>query len=169
MLTIHELLEDPVYKEWFLKKPVLPPTPKPSPPWRLYVQRNPSGNWSKKDFDTYKEAFALFKKMRSSIHDATIQSKAVAFAPPLRFARIKGKFLEGSDGVVRQATKRVPWKPKLPADEAQHHWCPYCRRPTVFLWFASHHAYRDGKIMAADDSTRCTICGIRLTSIRRQW
>lgn len=132
-------------------------------PWRVYIQREADGGWAKKDLPTYREAFELFKRYRPTIHDAAINSRSVAFAPPHRLVRIKGKYREvvrkGKKQTV-QVTKLVVWKPKLPPEEGPHLWCTYCRRPTVFRYFSIHHAF--GKTMPiSQEHLRCSICGIR--------
>jgi len=166
VLTIHELLEDKQYKEFFLRKPDMPAVYRQNPdctPWRVYIQREVDGPWAKKDFHSYTEAFKLFKKYRPNIHDASITSRSVSFQPPYRMVRIKGKYREvvrkGKKELV-QVTKLVVWAPKLPPEESPHRWCTYCRRPTVFRYFSRHHAFgRDMQISQQD--LRCTICGIR--------
>lgn len=168
MITIHELLDDPKFKEFFLKPPPMPRVYREQAlkPWRLYVQRETGGRWSKKDCSTYTEAFRLFKVWRPQAHDAAIVSKAVAFAPPSRRVRIKNKFVVGSDGVKRQATKAVPWRMSLPDGEGIHDWCVYCRRPTIFRYFSSHHAFPKNEQFDIA-SRRCTICGCRLDGMPR--
>jgi hypothetical protein len=169
VLTIHELLEDPRYKEFFLKVPPMPRVYRQQQmlPWRVYIQRETDGPWAKKDFPTYRQAFALFKRYLPEVHDAAIVSRAVAFAPPHRFVRIKGKYLIDKRGNKVQVTKLVVWKPKLPAEEQDHHWCPYCRRPTVFRFYRIHHAFGKGIDFGLDNVQRCTICGIRLEGLPR--
>lgn len=168
MITIHELLEDKAYKEFFLRRPAMPRVygEQGKLPWRVYVQREADGRWAKKDLPTYREAFEFFKKWRDNMHDGAIASRPVAFAPPNKLVRVKGKYQVGSDGVNRQVTIPVIWKPKLPAEETFHEWCPYCRRPTIFKWFSSHHAFPKGE--AFDTAARrCTICGIREEGLPR--
>lgn len=168
MITLIELLEDPVYKAFLLKQPQIPKTAKAnpsSPPWRLWVLLHGEFRWRKRDFDTYTEAFNFLKKKLKTgkIKDAAIHCKRVAFPPPIRLAKIKGKFIKGSDGKLRQATKYVEWTVKLPAEEPEaHRWCPYCRRPTVFKYYTRHHALDSiqGKGIMVDPSVkRCCICG----------
>lgn len=171
LLTIHELLQDKQYKEFFLRAPAMPVVYRQQQmlPWRVYIQREVDGAWAKKDLPTYREAFALFRRYKPEIHDAAIMSRAVAFAPPHRLVRIRGQYRE----VVRkgkkekvQVTKLVVWKPKLPQEESPHQWCTYCRRPTVFRYFSKHHAF--GKNMnITQDELRCMICGIRLDGLPR--
>lgn len=165
MLTIHELLEDKQYREFFLKPPPMPPVYRQQQlkPWRVYIQRETDGPWAKKDLPNYVEAFKLFKKFRPEIHDASIMSRAIAFPPPHRLVRIKGVYVEHRGKKV-QKTKLVVWKPQLPMEETTHHWCSYCRRPTVFRYFSRHHAF--GKDMPiTQEGLRCTICGIRLDGL----
>lgn len=161
MITLLELLEDKTFKQYFLTKPVIPAVAASlSPPWRVYVQlEGRHGRWGRKSFDTYTEAFKWLKPRLHSFHDAAITCPKVTSYGPTRMVKIKGRYVEGSDGVKRQATKRVPWKPKIPADEIdEHRWCPYCRRPTAFRWFSQHHAL--GKLEGVSLSfRRCVICG----------
>jgi hypothetical protein len=168
LLTIHELLEDKAYKEFFLKAPPMPVVYRQlnMKPWRVYIQREADGPWAKKDLETYREAFALFKRYRPDIHDAAITSRSVAFAPPHKLVRIKGAYVIDRKGKKVQKVKLVVWTPRLPPEETGHHWCTYCRRPTVFKYFSRHHAF--GKDMAiTQDDLRCTICGIRLEGLPR--
>ena len=171
MLTIHELLQDKQYREFFLNAPPMPTVYRVQQmsPWRVYIQREADGAWAKKDLPTYREAFQLFKRYKPDIHDAAICSRAVAFPPPHRLVRIKGQYREvvrrGKKETV-QVTKLVVWKPRLPVDETAHHWCTYCRRPTVFRYFSKHHAF-EKDMGITQDELRCTICGIRLDGLPR--
>lgn len=163
MITMSELIEDKVYRRFLETKPVIPPIARSkrlqiSPPWTVYVQREADGSWGKKDFWKYSEAFNFMRKaLRLGVHDAAINCKRVAFRPPNRFARIRGKYIVGSDGIRRQATKAVPWQPRLGPGQPDHTWCPYCRRPTVFKYYRRHKAI---KLAFIDSSVRrCCICG----------
>lgn len=161
LITLHELLADKTYREFFTTKPTHVPKNATwlTPPWRVYVQRKPGGPWARKSFDTYAEAFKWLKPRLGNFHDATINCPKVSTYGPTRRVRVKGKFVRGSDGIKRQATKVVAWKPKIPLGEDQEHrWCLYCRRPTVFQYFRRHHSV--GKIEGINRSfRRCTICG----------
>lgn len=165
MITIHDLLEDSRYKEFFLQVPKAPATlPGMTPPWVLYVRFRGEKRWRKKEFSSYAQAFKLLKRLihQGKVHDAAINNKRQSFPPPMRLVRIKGKFVRGSDNVKRQATKFVEWSPKIPGDEMdEHKWCPYCRRPTVFKWYSRHHALPNiAKGVVIDASVRrCCICG----------
>lgn len=167
MITIRELLEDPTYRQFLQTKPKLPkgstdPELMKSPPWVVYVQKQSGGGWAKKEFWKYSEAFNFLKQMlRAGIHDGTINNRRNDTLPPSRWVRIKGKFVRGSDGVLRQATREVVWKPKIPADEEFHTWCKFCRRPTVFKYFRRHKAFIGTPMEDFMDPTipRCCICG----------
>lgn len=176
MITLVELLEDAKYRQFFSTVPrTLVPVPGQLP-WRLYIQREAGGPWLRKDFEKYADAFRRIAPdlKRGGVHDGAIQSRNIAFAPPERIAKItkggKPVLVKSSNGSVSQKTQVVIWKPKLPADEESHTWCTYCRRPTVFRWFKSHHALRgygaQGLVINPAD-TRCTICAAREEFIRR--
>lgn len=128
-----------------------------TPPWVVYVQRTADGPWGKKEFWKYSEAFNFLKIAinKHKVHDAALNCKRFPFAPPMRFARIRGKYVVGSDGVKRQATKAIPWAPKYEPGDPDHKWCMYCRRPTIFRFYSKHK--RLGAV--TDDVRRCCICG----------
>lgn len=157
MLTVHDLLEDKTWKEEVLLKRPQELIGRPGyKQWRVMVLGH-DGRWRKKDVETYSQAFRVFKKYFKTARDVNITHRSQSFAPPQRLVRIKGKYVVGSDQKKRQATKLVVWKPKLDAYDEHHQWCPYCRRPTVFKWFTTHH-----NLSQILDPTvrRCTICGI---------
>lgn len=170
MITLLELLDDKRYREFFLKLPVLPDLPRTAPPWRLYVQRDSSGPWARKDFETYRDAFRMLKtKYLKTAHDATIQSKGTAFDPPHRVVKVTrgGVVLMAKGANPVPVTKVVLWKPLLPGDEAPHRWCPYCRRPTIFAWFSTHHAFpKHAAVQLNPGLLRCTICGVSENLVR---
>lgn len=157
-----DLIKDKTYKKFLTTQPGLPPAMKdprlaPSPPWVVYVQREPEGPWGKKEFWKYTDAFKFFAAwLKKGAHDLALANKRYGYEPPYRFARIRGKYVVGSDGIRRQATKAVPWRIlDLPDGEPEHHWCKYCRRPTVFKFYSRH------KRLGVVDQTvpRCCICG----------
>lgn len=171
MLTIIDLLEDPIYKAYFCKVPKLPPTVSPNPPWRLYVLKRGEKHWRRKDYQTYTDAFKVLKRMlkQKVVKDAAIHCKRMSFSPPVRMMKIRGKYIVGSDGVRRQATKRVDWQPKMLGeifDEPE--WCPWCRRPTLFRFYTRHHALNHLQMPIDPSVLRCEICGAstRITSYR---
>lgn len=163
MLTMAELLKDKTYREFLKKKPETPPATRyksMSPMWVVYVQPKVDGPWKRKSFYKYSDAFKfLVHALKAGIHDAALNNKRLGFRPPSRRARIKGRYIVGSDGVKRQATKYVEWKPKLDGIEQHHEWCMYCRRPTIFKNYRRHPALAK-TIPSVDPSIRrCCICG----------
>lgn len=181
MITLPELLQDQRYKRFFLTPPKMR---KPLPgqkPWRVLIQRTPGGPWAKKETETYGEAFRIIKQNlgAGTLYDGAIQSRSIAFGPPLRVAKVTkggrpvwhtrdGKFVLGADGKRIQKTVNIEWKPKLDPAEEPHNWCTYCRRPVVFRWFKSHRALRTAGLQDMVDPAdrRCTICGARESFVR---
>lgn len=165
MITLPELLDDKKYKEYFLTVPKSGPSPLN---WRIYVQREQDGPWRRKDYAKYTDAFMRIKKelREGRLYDGTIQSKGIAYGPPQRIVRVtkggKPVLVKTANG-VQPKTAVVLWRPKLQADDESHTWCTYCRRPTVFRWFLSHHAVRRTPVAGIVDPSdlRCTICGVR--------
>lgn len=168
MITLHELLDDPEYRRYFLSIPDLPDIKRMHRPWRVMVQRDMDGPWAKKEFWDYRKAFHFLKPyLLEGVRDAAIQSKAHAFAPPSRIVRItkNGKPVMIGEGTKRyQKTKLIVWKPKLFPGDAPHTWCCYCRRPTEFRWFVTHHAFKDQVFNPTE--RRCTICGASESLVR---
>ena len=162
MLTINDLLEDSHYKEYFLKVPKLPVHPPSALPWRVFLllKQNDGSppKWGSKDFHTYKEAFLFFKRKRATgnVMDGAINCRSASFGPPMRWAKIKGKFVKG-----QQAMKQIAWQPVLdPNDTHEYMWCPWCRRPTAFQYYGKHRALRFSSGLQVDPSVRrCHICG----------
>jgi hypothetical protein len=181
LITLPELLDDPKYKAFFLK---VPKTLKPLPgqkPWRVFIQQRTDGPWAKKEYERYADAFATIRKYLKDgrLHDGAIQSRGIAFGPPERTVKVvkngrpvyhlrAGKKVLGSDGLPIQVTRTILWRPKLEASEETHTWCTYCRRPTVFRWFLSHHAVKASGLHGMVDVSdrRCTICGAREDYVR---
>lgn len=181
MITLPELLEDARYKAFFTTPPkMLKPLPGQKP-WRVMIQRKQDGPWAKKETETYADAFRIIRhNLRAgTLYDGTIQSRGIAFGPPVRIAKVTrggkpvyhtrdGKRVLGPDGKPIQKTVVVEWKPKLDPSDDPHTWCTFCRRPTVFRWFRSHHALRKAGLQDIVDLShrRCTICGAREDFIR---
>lgn len=159
MISLRELLQDPDYKKYFTKVPVLPAHYTPDvKPWKLYVLKAGEDKWRSKRYGTYGDAFAGLKKMLPSIDNAAINCPGLSFMPPIKNYRIKGRFLDKAE--KKPLIKSVVWKPKIDADMAGHNWCPHCRRPTVFK-MAGLPARRMGDFVLPPDevSLRCSICG----------
>lgn len=164
MLTIDELLSDPTYKQFVLTVPKLPAVyTAERRPWRLFVMLKGEHHWRSRRFGTYKEMVIYYKKLRPRVHDAAFNCPAIAFPPPQKVVKIKGQYFTTPKGKKIQKTKFITWKPVIPADEFEdHHWCGYCRRPTTFKRFDTHHALRGAKTghIGIDPTLlRCSICG----------
>ena len=163
MIPMSELLRDSVYAKFLEAEPDMPkhlsdPRMVSSPPWVVYIQKTGEGPWGKRSFWKYKKALKFMKKwLKKGCHDAALNNMRVGYEPPYRLARIKGKYVVGSDGIRRQATTRIPWKvpTALLLDQPEHHWCKYCRRPTIFKFYSKHK--RLGSVTT--DVPRCCICG----------
>jgi len=161
VIQMSELVQDRHYRRYLDTKPELPEAANTkgwnsSPPWVVYVQREANGKWGKREFWKYRKALKfLYRALELGVHDAALNCKRIGFEPPIRFARIRGKYVEGSDGKMRPATKRIWWRPVLMEGDQEHLWCMYCRRPVIFKYFSKH------KRLGEVDQTvrRCTICG----------
>lgn len=163
MITLRELLDDPIYKAYFTKIPKIPSHIQ-GLPWKLMILKPQETQWRTKRFATYPEAFKALKKVLPVAADATINCPPLDWQPPIRLARVKGKVHETGRLKGQPIMRAVVWKPQISGDLAAHHWCPYCRRPTVFQYYSIHPAMtkqRIGAIGAAVDPTflRCGICG----------
>lgn len=157
MITIRELLRDPQFKEYFTKVPQLPDHYAPeAQPWRLLVMKEGEHVWRAKRYGTYQEAFKGFKTMLPKLHDAAINCPPLSFRPPIRTGRVKGKF----DAKGKPILKSIIWKPRLTPDMLQHHWCGYCRRPTLFGNKAMPPKMLNGmKMPISEVQFRCLVCG----------
>jgi hypothetical protein len=167
MITLSELLQDKKFKEYFLDAPRSMPGAGPLP-WRVWAQREVDGSWGKKDFPTYVEAFKFLKPKIGQWHNAALASRAVAYGPPVVYAKLRRRGAPVIDEKTgKQKSIKKLWLPKLPTEEVFHDWCPYCRRPTVFGYFARHHSFAShmqNDIMKRE--RRCSICGAGESFVR---
>lgn len=176
-ITIRELLRDPQFKAYFIKVPKLPDhyTPE-AEPWRLLVVKQGEHKWRSKRFGTYQDAFAGFKKMLPVISDAAINCPGLNFMPPTRTVKLKGRF-EVVKGIQKPVLRTLVWAPRLEADMPRHHWCGYCRRPTVFVNKGMPSRMLNGFTLPATRvAYRCNVCGssdeimdIRSPELNQQW
>jgi hypothetical protein len=144
-VTLHELVKDPVYRQW-LKTPPVGGFPQYTK-FRVYVQRERDGRWAKRDFYDFKTAYNFLAKHLREWYDATLVTTNYASRPP----------------VVRVNNKRAYYAPMLTMEG--HQWCPHCRRPSVFDFFATHHAFT-GHFKPLPFKRRCGVCGIADTAIK---
>lgn len=169
LITIHELLRDPQYREYFLKPPTLPEhyTPE-NKPWKLIVMKKDESVWRTKRFGTYSEAFAGLKTMLPSITNGAINCPPLGFAPPMKNYRVKGKFV-GTGNKRKPLIVTKVWKPRIEADMEPHNWCPHCRRPTIFRVANISRPARNGYAQVQGEPVmRCIICGAseRIVNLR---
>lgn len=159
MISMRELIKDPVYRAYLDKEPFTPAhagSPHTSGQWVVYVRYRASGPWTRKTFRKYKKALKYFNlALEEGAYDLSFGNRRIYLKPPMRKARIKGKYVIGSDGVKRQATKMVEWLPKLGDSPGVHRWCGFCRRPTVFKVYRKHPAV---KLPELTPRPRCCIC-----------
>jgi hypothetical protein len=157
MIRMSELLEDPTYRRFMTSKPKMPkhlrdPQVMMSAPWVVYIQRESGGPWGKKSFWKYKDALEFLSRAvyKHHVWDACLNNKRYGFEPPQKLVKVKGKYVNGV-----QVTKYIRWVPKLGPGEEDHHWCKYCRRPTVFKFYSRHKVLGN----VTQDIPRCCICG----------
>lgn len=177
LITIRELLRDPQFKKYFTTVPKLPDHYTPDAlPWRLLIQKHGETNWRAKRFGTYKEAFDAFKLILPKAQDAAINCPGLNFMPPIRTVRLKGKF-EKVNGQMVPIMRTIVWKAPIEADMLPHHWCGYCRRPTVFGDKAIGVRVLNGyRLPTTQIHYRCLLCGapahlmdIRHPELNQQW
>jgi hypothetical protein len=145
MMTLRELLEDPIYAKWFSK----PPKEHEFTKWRVYVQKKPGKRWRKKDFDRWAPAHKFLMAHVGEWYNASLTCRNDHYRPP----------------VVRYQGTRQYYKKVLLVEA--HIWCPYCRRPTMFGYFTHHHNFPRGGIQPMPHFLRCGICGIREVEVRK--
>lgn len=143
-LTLKELLNDKAYAKWITITPRIS-VKGASKPWMIYAKKTKKGPWAKSEVATYDQALKWAMKHLDEYYDIVIHSRRQAFRPPL----------------LKKAGVNHFWP-----TPTGHVWCPYCRRPTLFLNFSSHHAIPK-KYPLQSYEKRCSICGIKLQSIRR--
>lgn len=156
LITIRELLRDPVFKKYFLTTPELPAHYTPDKlPWKLYVLKEGEHIWRSKRFGTYRDAFDGFKKMLPTITNAAINNPALSFMPPVRNVKVKGKVDSKGKPIIRS----LVWKPQLTDDMSPHNWCPYCRRPSIFKFMLPKAVKGQFQLPMSEPKMRCIICG----------
>lgn len=148
-ITFAELCENPLYRKWIVQ----PPTKLLEDPyvrkWRVWVQKVEGGPWGYREFKSWRKATKWAIKIRTKVWDLAINCPA----RPTRVPLVKTKRITSKGLAIRE-----PWA--LPAG---HLWCDYCRRPTVFKYFKSHHVCRLGshRIPTIPYIRMCTVCGVK--------
>ena len=137
------LKEDELYRRWFMKIPTLTVLQREgATPWRLFVQREEDGPWSRVDLRTYNRAYAEARVRLPEVWDMAIHCRPQAFRPP-----------------IVKLGKLRSWLP-VPLG---HRWCVYCRRGTTFAYFTHHH---NMKYDVNPEELRCRICGARAQGMK---
>jgi hypothetical protein len=146
-VTLRELVRDPVYRTW-IKTPPLGGFPQHAR-FKVYVQRTQGGPWAKKDFEDFKVAYNFLARHFKSWHDASLTCCNEESRPP----------------IVRKDGKRQYHAPLLAYPG--HIWCTYCRRPTIFGFYSTHHTFAARGMKPLPYRRRCGVCGIAADAIRR--
>lgn len=169
LMSIHELLEDEKYAKFFETNPILPDHyyNDGQRPWRLMVLIKDETKWRSKRYETYDEALEQIQKIMPRIANGAINSPGLNFMPPIRHAKVKNR--------VHPKTRRPliisrVWMPLIDGDTPPHHWCGYCRRPTIFGHKAMRARMMNGfQSDVSEVAYRCLLCGSRasLMDIRK--
>lgn len=143
--TIRDLLQEPEFRAFMKKRPVLPEHLQTGNPWRVWL-KTVRNTWIQREFPTYDDAWSQVVaavRQPEEYADAALVSKRVLYAPPATLALY-----------LDEAT----WKNMT--------WCGRCRRPTRWLYTPSgkHHAVRNYPVITYEDAHRCYYCGQRKTS-----
>lgn len=169
LISIHELLRDRQYREFFLKPPTLPDNYGPeNEPWKLLVLKKGETHWRSKRYGTYSDAFAGLKTMLPNIINGAINCPPLDFMPPIKNYKVKGKFV-GNGNHRRPLIVTKVWRPQLTADMGDHNWCPYCRRPSIFRYAILQRPSRSTFAAThGEPEMRCIICGAsaRIVNLR---
>lgn len=177
MIPIGELLDDKTFRKFFTETPSMYPVQLTRDAWRVWVKTTPTTPWRRKDVREYQSGVRHILRGvdQGSLHDAVLQSRGVSYKPPTRRVRVMHRgqpvMQVGRDGVAKPRIDTLVWctPATLVQDYGPHEWCFYCRRPTVFSYFARHHNFVGTPLEAFYDNTvrRCCVCGITIDSIRR--
>ena len=138
-VTFPRLMEDKAFRRFTFTDPHDPDGTN----WRIYAQRKEGGPWARRDFKSWKKAAKFLRAHWSEWHDCALISRNWSSDAPTETVK-RGK------RTVRVWTKWLRLR--------GHHWCRYCRRPTVFREFSKHHFNPGGFVMP--NIRRCTICGV---------
>jgi hypothetical protein len=177
MMPIGELLEDKTFRKFFTSTPPMYETQLNRDAWRIWVKPTADKPWRRKDVREYQRGarFILSGLENGSLYDAVLQSRGVSYKPPTRRLRVmhQGKpvIIVDGKGVAKPKINIIVWDTPaaLTQEYGRHDWCYYCRRPTVFGYFAYHHNFRGTLLESFYDGAtrRCAVCGISYDSIRR--
>lgn len=156
-VPLRELLRDPTYRKWFALEPTF--AREKWVTWRVYARVSRDKGWAKRDFVTWKAGFDFLAKNLGAIYDGALTCKNQPSRPPV----VSVPAVKTVDGKKISYRKRQYYSAVL--TYPGHLWCPYCRRPTVFGYFTTHHAFT-GKFRPLPYKLRCGICGIARDAIK---
>lgn len=146
-VPLRQLLSDPIYREWLRTPPV-----GGFPEWarfRVYAKVEENRPWARKDFDTFVEAYNFLARNLKNWYDAALISTNYESRPPVVRINKRRQYLA--------SVLSVPG----------HQWCGQCRRPTVFGYFRSHHAFSGLNFKPLPYKKRCGICGMAQDNMKR--
>jgi hypothetical protein len=162
MLTMRQLMTDPIYRAYMKKVP--PKDFNPQPAWVLWV--NPSDNrWLTGMYQEYRQVWPIFIGQFRLGREATITSRRTFYAPPGEWYKVRAKLTTprvSPSGV--KTTHRIEdrWRQTFHWNDYRAEWCGRCRRPVEFRpLFETHHALKRWPVISDEDNMRCPICGIR--------
>lgn len=181
MIPIGELLSDKVFRRFFSTPPPMYPHQASRPDgWRLWMKTTPDSPWRRKDVQHYDAGVRhiLRRLEEGAVHDAVLQCRGVSYKPPIRRIIVKSPatrqpvmVADPKTGELKPKILQKVWEPnaQLIQEYGPHAWCYYCRRPTVFAYFAKHHAFTGTALEPYYDGSvrRCCVCGISHDSGRR--
>lgn len=138
--TLATLLKDPVYRAYFVRKPVLPKNLHNPLPFKVWGLRT-DNKWAGRAVASFPEAFEMTKKIlrRPDFKDVSISSRVIGFRAPEQL--LTAYKADGYD------------------------WCIMCRRPVHFVARRKHHALRDDLHKFFAHEPVCPYCGIREETI----
>jgi hypothetical protein len=160
--TIHNLMDDPLFRAYMKRAPRANHANKTGNAWQLWVNR-PTGTWGTTFKATYADVWPVFLHhyRAGDGRDVTIVSRRLFYAPPGEWYRVKVRLPRPTpSGTTHRLEWR--WRQLFFWDATDLHWCGRCRRPSYWMpLYENHHALRRSPAYTTEDNTRCIICGIR--------
>lgn len=163
--SIRSLMDDPLYRAYMKRVPPAHNANRAGSgnPWQIWVETS-DHKWRTGTFPTYQRVWPVFLENfrdRSSVHDVSIVSRRVFYAPPGEWYRVKVRRDRPTpSGETHRIENR--WRQTFTWPEVDLHWCGRCRRPSYWMpLFNTHHALRKMPAITDEDNFRCILCGIR--------
>lgn len=165
MITMRELMNDPVYRAYVKRVPINAQPHNTSPAYRLWVH-TAAGSWLTKQ-GTYQDLWPVFVRFyRENNAEPTITSLRTFYAPPGEWRKVRVRLdkprLNAATGELTTHRVEERWRQTFHWDDYRAEWCGRCRRPVQFIpLFETHHALKRWPVVSDEDNIRCPICGIR--------